>query len=157
MPNSELHRRTLHSANSPHCSAEHPTGTSDFYLEVPRGGLWKSLSLWSLPRGMHPSKAVRIAPAPWAQPYDLHRSGAPRAQSSRRVRSHSSRRRPRRQDHQGALNIEGDDVIKLPLPKTVANRPRAGLCTEAPPVGGASASCRHARASHKGRNAHIER
>jgi hypothetical protein len=58
---------------------------------------------------------------------------------------------------QGALNIEGDDVIQLPLPKTVANRPRAALCTEAPPVGGASASCRHARASHKGRNAHIER
>jgi len=59
---------------------------------------------------------------------------------------------------QDALSIEGDDVIQLTLPQTVANRPRAArLCTEAPPIGGASVSCRHARASHEGRNAHIER
>jgi len=35
-------------------------------------------SPWSLPRGMRPSKAVRIASAPGAQPQDLHRSAAPR-------------------------------------------------------------------------------
>ena len=39
-------------------------------------------SPWSLPRGMHPSKAVRIASAPGAQPQDLHRSALIHQQQS---------------------------------------------------------------------------
>ena len=153
MPNSELHRRTLHSAN---------------YTTLQRRAPYWHIRL--LPRGPAWRPKMEIIIDVIATPRDASKQGGQdRARTLSAAARSSSQRR-------SAGIILAQNPFPLPatltapprsfkarsasramLPETVANRPRAALCIEAPPVGQASASCRHARASHKGRNAHIER